>query len=167
LPTSRVLKKYAMLVLCGRQFGLVCSVTRLIHFGRMPDQLRLRAEGVAAVDAAFICSTRAGQRMNQVFLAGLAAYARAGFPEEWRLHHQGGPVGYEPREFVVTEATDDIVCAGQAYAWNPTITGAKSEDTILVGPDGAETLTLIDGWPMIEADFDGHTLLRPAVLEID
>jgi Xaa-Pro aminopeptidase len=166
LPTSKILEKYAMLVLCGRQNGLVCSVTRLIHFGRLPDGLRRRAEAVASVDAAFISSTRLGRRMNQAFRAGLAAYARVGFPEEWRLHHQGGPVGYEPREFVVSESTDDIVRAGQAYAWNPTITGAKSEDTILVQSDGVETLTAMDDWPMLEADFDGQTLLRPAVLEI-
>jgi Xaa-Pro aminopeptidase len=167
LPTAAVLKKYAMLVLCGRQHGLVCSVTRLIHFGRMPDELRRRAQAVAAVDAAFICSTQPGQRMAEVFRTGLAAYARAGFPEEWRLHHQGGPVGYEPRELLVTEATDDIVQAGQAYAWNPSITGTKSEDTILVGPQGVETLTAIKGWPMLEAEFNGQTLARPAVLEVD
>ncbi len=167
LPTARVLEKYAMLVLCGRQHGLVCSVTRLIHFGRLPDELRRRAEAVAAVDAAFISSTQPGQPMGQVFKAGLAAYARVGYPEEWRLHHQGGPVGYEPREFVVSEETDDIVRAGQAYAWNPTITGAKSEDTILVGPDGIEILTTMNDWPMLEAEFEGHTLLRPAVLEVD
>jgi Xaa-Pro aminopeptidase len=167
LPTSKVLRKYAMLVLCGRQHGLVCSVTRLIHFGRMPDELRRRAEAVAAVDAAFICSTQPGQRMGQIFRAGLAAYARVGFPQEWRLHHQGGPVGYEPREFLVSEATDDAVRAGQAYAWNPTITGTKSEDTILLWPDGTETLTAITDWPMLEAEFDGHTLSRPAVLEVD
>jgi Xaa-Pro aminopeptidase len=167
LPTSKVLQKYAMLVLCGRRQGLVCSVTRLIHFGRLPDELRRRAEAVAAIDAAFISSTRPGRRMGHIFQAGLAAYARVGFPEEWRLHHQGGPVGYEPREFIVTEATDDIVRAGQAYAWNPTISGAKSEDTILVRPDGNETLTAMSDWPMLESEFDGHTLSRPAVLEVD
>jgi Xaa-Pro aminopeptidase len=166
LPTNTVLKKYAMLVLCGREFGLVCSVTRLIHFGRLPDELRRRAEAVAAVDAAFIGSTRPNVRMSQVFQAGLSAYARVGYPDEWCLHHQGGPVGYEPREFVVTGQTDDIVCSGQAYAWNPTITGAKSEDTILVGRDDAEILTSIEGWPMLEAEFEGHVLPRPAVLEV-
>lgn len=167
LPTSKVLQKYAMLVLCGRQYGLVCSVTRLIHFGRLPDELRRRSEAVAAVDAAFICSTQPGRRMNQVFQAGLAAYARFGYPDEWHLHHQGGPVGYQPREFVVTQTTDDSVRVGQAFAWNPSITGAKSEDTILVAQDGIEILTAIHGWPMLEVEFAGDTQLRPAVLEVD
>jgi Xaa-Pro aminopeptidase len=167
LPTKKALEKYAMLVLCGRQHGLVCSVTRLVHFGRLPDELRRRAEAVATVDAAFIGSTRPGERMGQVFQAGLAAYARAGFPEEWRLHHQGGPVGYEPRELLVSEGTDDIVQAGQAYAWNPTISGAKSEDTVLVGANETEILTAMKDWPMLVVEFDGHRWSRPAVLEVD
>jgi len=166
LPTARVLDKYAMLVLCGRRSGLVCSVTRLIHFGRLPADLRRRAEAVSEVDAAFIAATRPGRRLSQVFQAGLGAYARVGFPEEWRLHHQGGPAGYEPRELVATSITDDLVRIGQAYAWNPSITGAKSEDTIMVGPEGFENLTVMGGWPMVEAEVDDQVISRPAVLEV-
>lgn len=166
LPTSKTLEKYAMLVLCGRRHGLVCSVTRLIHFGRLPADLRRRAEAVAEVDAALIAATRPGQRVNQVFRIGLAAYAKAGFPDEWRLHHQGGPAGYEPREFVATDETEDLVRLGQAYAWNPTITGAKSEDTIMIGPEGNETLTAMADWPALEVNVDGQTVSRPAVLEV-
>ena len=44
LPTHKRLERYAMLVLCGRQRGLVCSITRLVHFGRLPDDLRRKAE---------------------------------------------------------------------------------------------------------------------------
>jgi antitoxin VapB len=166
LPTARVLDKYAMLVLCGRRGGLVCSVTRLIHFGRLPTDLRRRAEAVAEVDAAFIAATRPGRRLSQVFQAGLEAYARVGFPDEWRLHHQGGPAGYEPREFVASGNTDDLVRIGQAYAWNPSITGAKSEDTIMVGQEGFENLTAMGAWPTIEAEVDGQVIARPAVLEV-
>jgi hypothetical protein len=36
LPTERELKSYAMLVLSGRKWGLVCSITRLVHFGALP-----------------------------------------------------------------------------------------------------------------------------------
>jgi len=118
------------------------------------------------VDAAFIAATRPGRPLSQVFQAGLGAYARVGFPEEWRLHHQGGPAGYEPRELVATSNTDALVRMGQAYAWNPSITGAKSEDTIMVGPEGFENLTVMGGWPMVEAEVDGQVISRPAVLEV-
>jgi antitoxin VapB len=56
-----------MLILCGRREGLVCSITRLVHFGRLPDDLRRKAEAVASVDAAFIDATRPGCTLDEVF----------------------------------------------------------------------------------------------------
>jgi Xaa-Pro aminopeptidase len=166
LPTYKALDRYAMLVLCGRRWGLVCSITRLIHFGALPEELRRKAEAVARVDATLIASTRPGTGLSKVFQHGVNAYAFAGFPEEWKLHHQGGPAGYEPREFIATPTSRDTVVLGQAYAWNPSITGTKSEDTIQVGEDDHEILTAIPGWPMIEIEVDGKTYSRPAILEV-
>jgi len=82
------------------------------------------------------------------------------------LHHQGGPAGYEPREFLAGPASVEMVKAGQAYAWNPSITGCKSEDTILVGEVSNEIITEIPAWPMIKVEIEGKTYARPAVLEV-
>jgi len=166
LPTAKKLERYAMLVLCGRRWGLVCSVTRLVHFGRLPDELRRKAEAVARVDATFIAATRPGRSLGDVFRHGMSAYAEVGFADEWKLHHQGGPAGYEPREYVATPDSTDVVSLGQVYAWNPSITGTKSEDTILVGEVGNEVLTAIEGWPTLTVTVDGQVLARPAILEM-
>ncbi len=167
LPTDKRLERYAMLVLCGRKRGLVCSITRLIHFGRLPDELRLKAEATARIDAIFHSETRPGQRLADIFGRATAAYARAGLTDEWQLHHQGGPAGYEPREFIATPASHDIVVQGQAYAWNPSITGCKSEDTILVGETENKVLTTIEGWPTLPVTLDdGRVIERPAILQV-
>ncbi len=166
LPTDKELERYAMLVLCGRRWGLVCSVTRFVHFGRLPDDLRRKAEAVARVDATFIAATRPGRSLGEIFQRATAAYAEVGFPGEWRLHHQGGPAGYEPREYVATPGSTDVVSVGQVYAWNPSITGTKSEDTILVGEAGNEVLTAIENWPKLLVTVDGQAFARPAILEI-
>jgi Xaa-Pro aminopeptidase len=166
LPTDKRLERYAMLVLCGRRWGLVCSLTRFVRFGRLPDDLRRRAEAVAQVDATFIAATRPGQTLGAIFQRATAAYAETGFPDEWHLHHQGGPAGYEPREYVATPNSADVVSVGQVYAWNPSITGTKSEDTILVGDESNEVLTSIDGWPTLTVTVDGQEHTRPAILEI-
>ena len=166
LPTGKKLARYAMLVLCGRRWGLVCSITRLVHFGRLPDDLRRKAEAVAQVDATFIAATRPGQSLSQIFQRATESYAEAGFPDEWHLHHQGGPAGYEPREYVATPHSTDVVSVGQAYAWNPSITGTKSEDTILVGEADNEVLTAVEHWPKLLATVDGQVFARPAILEI-
>lgn len=38
----------------------------------------------------------------------------------------------------------------QAFAWNPTITGTKVEDTALVIGDNVELITSTPDWPVIE-----------------
>jgi Xaa-Pro aminopeptidase len=166
LPTSRKLKRYAMLIITGRYLGLVCSITRLVHFGHIPDELRTRAEAVAEVDAEFIGATRPGARVSEIFQRAQAVYARTNFPDEWQRHHQGGAAAYEPREYLATPTSAETVALGQVFAWNPSIAGSKSEDTILVGEENNEILTRIVGWPYYLIQVDGKEIARPAILEI-
>jgi Xaa-Pro aminopeptidase len=166
LPTGKQLARYAMLILCGRKWGLVCSITRLVHFGPLPGELCHKAEAVAYIDARFIAGTRPGRKLCEIFSDGIEAYRERGYPEEWKLHHQGGPAGYEPREFIATPESQGEVSAGQVFAWNPSITGVKSEDTILVGREKNEVLTTISGWPTVKVDWDGMVFERPAILEV-
>ncbi len=164
LPTTKKMERYAMLVLCGRQRGLVASITRLVHFGPLPDELREKQDACARVDATFIARTRPGARLRDVFWAGAEAYANAGFPGEWQLHHQGGLAGYEPREVIANPNAPQTVQVGQVYAWNPSITGVKSEDTILVGEQENEVLTAMPDWPIIMVEVGGKAVPRPAIL---
>jgi Xaa-Pro aminopeptidase len=166
LPTGKRMERYAMLVLCGRRKGLVCSITRLVHFGPLSTELRRKMESVARIDAVFIHSTRPGLATSVVFKKALLAYSETGYADEWQLHHQGGPAGYEPREFIATPQTSDLIYAGQAYAWNPSITGCKSEDTILVGDPENEIISAIPDWPVIITVVDGKEYARPAILEV-
>ena len=163
---DKKLERYAMLILCGRQYGLVASITRLVHFGPLPRALRTKMEATARVDATFIAATRPGRRLGEVFQSAVEAYAANGFAGEWHLHHQGGAAGYEPREYLGLPGGAEVVAAGQAYAWNPSITGMKSEDTILVGEQANEVITATDGWPMLTVDLAGEKVLRPAVLVV-
>lgn len=166
LPTFNDIDQYLMLVLVGRRWGLTCSISRLVHFGRMPDELREKSEALAQIDAALIDATRPGVPMQQIFAAGQAAYARQGYAHEWRNHHQGGPTAYETREFLVTENTPDLVQAGMVFAWNPSIRGCKSEDSIEVGAQSNEILTQMANWPVIEVSIGDRVYTRPAILEI-
>ncbi len=166
LPTDKRLQAYAMLVLGGRKWGLVCSLTRLIHFGHIPDPLRSKAKAVAQVDAHFIAATRPGVKLKDIFREAMECYQLYGYGGEWQLHNQGGPVGYEPREFVATPDAADVVSVGQVYAWNPSISGTKSEDTILVGQDHNEILTAIPHWPVVKVTLRGQTIERPLILEV-
>jgi len=164
VPTARAVDRHAMLVVGARRWGLAISATRLVHFGPLPTELARKHEAVCAVDACFLTETRPGARVSEVFRAACQEYARQGFPDEWRLHHQGGATGYAAREYRATPDSAEVVLEGQAFAWNPSIAGTKSEDTILVLGTGAETLTPCRDWPTLAATYAGHRVERPAIL---
>lgn len=165
LPTEKQLEKYAMVVLCGRKWGLVCSLTRLIHFGKIPVEIQNKLTSVAKIDTELIRNTRPGKTTGEVFSIAREAYQQESYPNEWQLHHQGGMTGYEPRESVASPGSKQLIQAGQFYAWNPSISGVKSEDTIFVGETENEVITKIEGWPMIDVSADGINFQRPAILQ--
>lgn len=155
----------AMLVACGRRQGLIAAMTRLVHFGEPTEDLKRRHRAVCAVDAAMIAATVPGRRVAEVFAVARAAYAQNGFPDEWRLHHQGGAIGYQPREYVANPDSKETVHAHQAFAWNPSICGTKSEGTILAGEEGAALLTAPSGdWPVIRIEHEGRSIERADIL---
>lgn len=164
IPTDRRIDDYVELICCGRRHGLIVAVTRMVKFSAIDDDLRQRHQAVCNVDAAFITATVPGARVSSVFAAGLAAYEASGYGEEWKLHHQGGATGYAGRDYKGTLTSSEVVQPWQAFAWNPSITGTKSEDTILATPDGPEVISGSPEWPLIEAEAAGRLIGRPDIL---
>ncbi|MBI2930076.1 MAG: M24 family metallopeptidase [Planctomycetes bacterium] len=145
IPTSTAIRRKAVASLCAQRQGLIVCLTRVVHFGSVPKDLRRRHDAVCAVDAALHAATRPGHCWGDLLREAIAVYRRTGFPNEWKKHHQGGPMGYECRDFKVTLEEKRVVKENQAVGWNPTISGTKSEDTIL---SSGEVLTPTDDWPM-------------------
>ena len=164
IPTDNRMKHYAMLVTGSRKWGLVVSTTRLVHFGELSQDLRRRHNAVSCVDAAFICATQVGANIGSVFECGTRAYEQAGYPEEWKLHHQGGPTGYKGRDFRANLKTTAQVQDNQAFAWNPSITGTKTEDTIIATSNGPEVLTEVNNWPTTEIEINDTLVQWPDIL---
>ena len=164
IPTNTEVHRCVMLVVCGRRHGLIVSATRIVHFGPAPDELQARHQACAAVDGAFIGATRPGARIGDIFSAGREAYRAHGYPDEWQLHHQGGPTGYAAREYRVTQEIEDLVEPNQAFAWNPSIAGTKSEDTIIATPQGPEIISSSPGLPSLTVTVSGVEFPRPDIV---
>jgi hypothetical protein len=111
--------------------------------------------------------TRPGIPAREVLQKGIDAYQRMGYSEEWKLHHQGGSIGYTGRDYRVNLKTPDIVQENQAFTWNPSITGTKSEDTILSTLTGPEMITHPILYPILSMTVEGITFVRPAILEME
>jgi Xaa-Pro aminopeptidase len=142
VPHGGPLGGRAMLVACAERDGLFASLTRMISFEE-PDPHTLRRQEACEEVLRRMReeATRAGRTLAQAFEDCRRFYAEAGFPEGWRDHHQGGMAGYASREIIATPATHQGIKEGQAFAWNPSLVGAKAEETFVLGPDGPEVLT--------------------------
>jgi len=163
-PTDHPIRRYAMINVCAERWGLVVAMTRFVHFGPRPKELAERAAAVARIDAAYLAHTVPGATADGILRAGMRAYEREGYLGEWEKHHQGGAIGYLERDWVAIPGLAERVQLGQAFAWNPTLPGTKSEDTVLVTDRGLEVLTMSPSWPTLEVEAEGKKFRRPAIL---
>ena len=165
IPTERKIERYLMVSVIARKWGLVVSLTRFVYFGKLPEELRKKYEANVFIDCMFMAHTRPGVLAREVFQKGIDAYQEKGYPDEWRLHHQGGSIGYTGRDYRVNFKSTDIIQENQAFTWNPSITGTKSEDTILATAKGPVMITRPILYPTFRIEVENITFIRPAILE--
>lgn len=167
IPTEKKIDRYLMVSVNARKWGLIVSLTRFVYFGKLPDEIRKKYEANVLIDSTFMAYTRPGIAAREVLKKGIEAYKRSGYPEEWKLHHQGGSIGYTGRDYRVNFNTTDVIQENQAFTWNPSITGTKSEDTILATLKGPEMITKPIIYPTIQIEVEGMCFTRPVILEKD
>jgi len=165
IPTEKRVEKYLMVSVNARKWGLIVSLTRFVHFGELPEELRRKYEANVFVDCTMMAHSLPGIPVKEVLQKGIDAYKEKGFPEEWKFHHQGGSIGYTGRDYRVSFNTPDIIQENQAFTWNPSITGTKSEDTILATSKGPQMITHPILYPTLSLNVAGISFNRPAILE--
>lgn len=141
LPHGATIDRRAMLVASAQRGGLYANLTRILDFGEPePEIARRQAASDEILARMREEATRPGRSLAEAFDYCRGCYADAGFPDEWRLHHQGGITGYASREVIATPYTDVPIEVGQAFSWNPSITGAKAEETFVLTESRAEVV---------------------------
>jgi len=164
------LKKVCMIATCGRRKGLICSLSRVVCFGEVPEELRKIHDVCMEVDAEINLATVPGKTAGELYDVLTKAYTDRGFPEQMLQHHQGGLIGYSCRHWIAQPGGAQVIKAARAYAWNPTIAGktigTKSEDTIILDKDGkVKDITASPTWPYKEVKTaDGKVFPRPDIL---
>jgi Xaa-Pro aminopeptidase len=166
VPTGRSWGRVLMLVTCARREGLTASLTRMVCAGPLPEELRRRTEAAARVNARLLAATVPGAKGSELYATAAAAYAAEGFAGEERLHHQGGAAGYRTRDWVAHPSSAEAVQPRQAFAWNPSVTGTKVEETCVVSGEGVEVITESPGWPRIPVEIEGREYSSPGVLPL-
>lgn len=151
LPTAARLDAGAMLVFCARGYGLYANLTRFVNFAPPAAAITRHQKSVMEIEAVALEATRPGRRLSEIYQIFSQQYARVGHPEAIKAHHQGGLTGYLAREAIAQPSSDWILEAHNTVAWNPSLPGAKIEDTFLLGAhDELENLTFDSAWPHTE-----------------
>jgi antitoxin VapB len=130
-----------MLVVCAERGGLYANLTRFVHFEEPEREWHRRFAACETILRRMREATKPGRTLAEVFADCRRYYAEAGFPDEWQLHHQGGITGYATREVIATPHTTLAIQPNTAFAWNPSITGAKAEETFVLTESSAQILT--------------------------
>lgn len=164
IPTEKRFERVAMIAVCARRGGLIVSLSRIVCAGAIPEELRRRTEATARVGARLFAATRPGATGRELYEVAARAYAEEGFGGEQRRHHQGGATGYRTREWVAHPVSAEVVRPRQAFAWNPSITGTKVEETCLAFADRVEVITASPGWPRIAVPLADGEYFLPGVL---
>ena len=142
IPRGGALGPRAMLVVCGERGGLYANLTRTLDFEDPdPETARRQRACEAVLRRMREEATLPGRTLAEAFADCRRFYAEEGFPDGWRDHHQGGTTGYASREVIATPEAHVEIRDGQAFAWNPSLRGAKAEETFILTGEGPEILT--------------------------
>jgi antitoxin VapB len=146
LPSAAEFHQRVMLVVCAERGGLYANLTVFVHFEEPDaDWIRRRDATERILRQLREESTRAGRTLGDVFADIETFYRDEGFGDEWQLHHQGGTTGYATREVIARPGSDVTIQEGMAFAWNPSVTGAKAEETFLLTEGGPRVIARAHG----------------------
>jgi Xaa-Pro dipeptidase len=156
LAVGQVLNDAIIAVVVARRAGLHVAATR-ICVRRGDDEIVTLMKTLDTVNDAVLTASLPGGTWGHTVDALADGYRAIGQPEAWREHFQGGPIGFEQREFELAPTQSSSPFWGlprrvnTAVAWNPSLRGgAKIEETYLFGVE-VEFLTETPSWPVVKS----------------
>jgi Xaa-Pro aminopeptidase len=166
LPTGKRVEKRVQIGGNFKMRGLVVCMTRYVNFVPVSGELRRQYRETQRIDCIYMANSIPGESYQRPLLAGKAAYEEMGYGSEFDKHHQGGPIGYAGRDYRVDFTVVGTMKNHQAFCWNPSITGTKSEDTVIVSEASVEMISHPIIFPKASIEACGATFVRPDILEL-
>jgi Xaa-Pro dipeptidase len=159
------IQRRATIAVSGRRHGLCASLTRSVSFGPVGSEFRQLQALATMVDATCIFFSRPGEVVSEVFRRAKRIYEKFGHPHEWTLDYQGSLIGYSPRDVLLRPDSNLVLESNMALSWSPSVSAARTEDTVVVDSRGYEVVTGMQDWPAIEVAVKGYIIPRPGILE--
>jgi Xaa-Pro dipeptidase len=167
IPTGKKLDRHLNISVNGRYKGLITTVTRMVHFGKKDEKLVEQFDKTCEIECRSIAAVKPGADDINAYNACKKAYTDFGFENMWRAHGQGGPQGYNNRDYTITPVAHGITQVNQCYCFNPVIDGTKTEDAFIATGEGPLFVTKPVSFPRINKEIDGINFEKPGLLFID
>ena len=164
VPTANVWEKVLLIAICAKRDGLIANLSRIACSGKIPDELLKKTDATRRVLAKILENTKIGASGAELYETAKNAYAANGYADEIHKHHQGGACGYKTRDWVAHPKSGEIVQNNQAFAWNPTITGSKVEETFIVNNNVLENLTSTSDFPSVTVQVNDQKIALSDIL---
>ena len=159
-PARRLLLASVM----ARYGGLVTTVTRMVYFGTPSPEFLKQYRDNVRIECEMIALSRPGNKAVLPLQRAVELYQELGYPEEWKRHHQGGAMGYLPRDYRVDFECQENILENQAFCWNPSIAGTKSEDGFISTSHGPLFITYPVRFPVFNLEVENFHFERPDLL---
>lgn len=166
IPTSKKLERYLMISCNARYKGLITKITRMAYFGKAPEELKVQYAKTVEIENLMASATKPGIDDLEILELSKKLYSEAGYPDMWRMHHQGGPQSYTNGFYLITPSSHEVVRLNQCYGYNPSITGTKTEDGFIVTQNGPMFITYPVTFPQLKSSIDNVHYVRPGMLEV-
>ena len=166
IPTRNIWRKTILIAVCAKRCGLIVNLSRIIHVGKIPDDLRRKTDATARICVELLSETGTGKSGAELYEIAAKSYIKNGFGDEINLHHQGGATDYKTRDWLAHPNCGETVFANQAFAWNPTITGTKIEETAILTENGIEIITNSPQFPVLDFDTNGLKIKLSDILTV-
>ena len=162
-PQGSRVQRFALLMLAASRGGLHAALTRMVAIEQLPADIEAKYLASVYLSSAGLHATQPGRALDDTIRAGMQVAKN--YPHEWRPRFQADVLDYGPRELRPAQVTRSLE-QYQAVVWSAAIQGIRSEDTLLVLPDGSEVLTNTDGWPVFDVPVQGEVYHRPDILRL-
>jgi Xaa-Pro aminopeptidase len=129
--------------------GYCSDITRCVHIGEPPAELRELYDVLHAAQAAGVAAATVGTPCEDVDAAARRVIDDAGYGELF-MHRTGHGIGVEAHEDpYIVRGNAEVLAAGHAFSIEPGIYvpgrwGARLEDIVVATDDGPEALNRVD-----------------------
>ena len=158
---------YCTISAVGRYCGMYVGAARTVALGEPPEALLKAFKPAALIEATGIYFSQPEWELFEVWNRVHRLYEKTGFESEWRLADQAEIVEYEFGAVPVMPNSEFRLMQGTPVFWHPSVGPVLMGDTVLVGAQGTEVLTVSSDWPVVPVLVKGTTVGVPAILVIN